>query len=798
MKKIISLFFALACLCTACNRPFEMDLPLAVSSNRVELKKEAGSTHVLVYSSKKWTAKFAEEVDWASIDKNEGEGNNEFVFTYSENYGIARKVDVVLETVSEKETITFIQAGAIETPSYSFNPSSVTLTKSSAEIVIPVETNVAYGLETMEVSVDYEQGKDWVSDIRFDQKQLSFKVLTNDSGAARKAVINFLLPEVTGERSDYKNTFSIEQTIDLPSIKIKENPDNYVRNEASYSAEIEENNIALFLDKVQISVTGITEDNQWISDVKLTKETLSFHLSANEGNTQRIGAINLSYTDLDGNTLNVTYPIVQDAVNPYEYLRSLPAGRIPEGAVLTGFIVSDYTSENVSKTTQTGRYMYDFDEPHRTAYIESADGTYGVCLKFESMEAAKIDRWSSARINIGGKNLEIQQNPKCYTVTGLTASDIIETTPGTEAGIPVKNRTIAELTDLDIFTYVQLQGVEILSKDGSYTNVYEGYSYIDESKGINPPDGVKNNPHWDTAPLTMTDQTGRTICMLTNTCAKWRRKSDSSFADKWGSCVPQGSGVFKGIIVAETLHRYNNENVGPLQIRAMAEEDIALNDAKFSKSIAEWTWNTSRSNLAYPDEGNGEIVIYGTAEIASYTDLNNPYWGGNGFGADKAVYIYNKWWDYSGDEGGRYFDVKFSTRDASGSNLIFAITWGHGFFGSTNIGAPALWDLLYSVDGGQTFTKLDGNYIKNSHLFWYTNTTNDSAPGYEEYVRQLPSSCFGKDEVIVRLKVARNVADGVPSGMSDTDFLNNKGREIGQIKNGGYSIRVGSIAVRYN
>ena len=42
MKKIISLFFALACLCTACNRPFEMDLPLAVSSNRVELKKEAG------------------------------------------------------------------------------------------------------------------------------------------------------------------------------------------------------------------------------------------------------------------------------------------------------------------------------------------------------------------------------------------------------------------------------------------------------------------------------------------------------------------------------------------------------------------------------------------------------------------------------------------------------------------------------------------------------------------------------------------------------------------------------------
>ena len=88
---------AFAAALTGCQKDFEMDLPLAVAARELSLSKEAGSTHVLVYSNGEWTARFTRNVKWASLNKLEGYGNHEIVFTYAANYGISRKVGVVFQ-----------------------------------------------------------------------------------------------------------------------------------------------------------------------------------------------------------------------------------------------------------------------------------------------------------------------------------------------------------------------------------------------------------------------------------------------------------------------------------------------------------------------------------------------------------------------------------------------------------------------------------------------------------------------------------------------------------------------------
>ena len=104
---------AFAAALTGCQKDFEMDLPLAVAARELSLSKEAGSTHVLVYSNGEWTARFTRNVKWASLNKLEGYGNHEIVFTYAANYGISRKVGVVFQKGELADTRRSAVEGAI-------------------------------------------------------------------------------------------------------------------------------------------------------------------------------------------------------------------------------------------------------------------------------------------------------------------------------------------------------------------------------------------------------------------------------------------------------------------------------------------------------------------------------------------------------------------------------------------------------------------------------------------------------------------------------------------------------------
>ena len=157
-RSVAGVLIALTALTTAltgCQEDFELDLPLAVSARELSLTKDAGSTHVLVYSNGDWTARFTRPVKWASLNKLQGYGNNEIVFTYSANYGISRKIGVVFEKGSLTDTVMFSQAGAITDASLSFSKPAVTLLKSRSQIFTPISTNLRYCIDDLEANVTY-------------------------------------------------------------------------------------------------------------------------------------------------------------------------------------------------------------------------------------------------------------------------------------------------------------------------------------------------------------------------------------------------------------------------------------------------------------------------------------------------------------------------------------------------------------------------------------------------------------------------------------------------------------------
>ena len=148
----------------------------------------------------------------------------------------------------------------------------------------------------------------------------------------------------------------------------------------------------------------------------------------------------------------------------------------------------------------------------------------GFCLKFASSEdntPAQARRCAASPLN--GATLEKEELPECYTITDLTAANILETSTPDEFKIPVKTKTIGELTDDDIiFTLVSVTNLEIMCKDGAYIQTAPTAirSRTTSTRSARLPPCVGTWP-----PLMCYDNTGRTIYMLTNTAAPWRRFS---------------------------------------------------------------------------------------------------------------------------------------------------------------------------------------------------------------------------------------------------------------------------------
>ncbi len=789
IKTILVSFLSAALAVTGCNKPFELDLPLAVNSREIDLDNLTGSTHILVYADGAWNVKFSEAVEWASIDRLSGDGNSEIVLSYAANFGLPRRLAIAFSRNEHVDTVVVNQAGAFSEPSLSWPCDSVVLSKDAGKVEFEIASNLYYSLQNVDCEVNYGAGQsDWISDVLFDGRKLSMSVAGNSADAARRASMDFSV-FIPGDSSteDRTEVFSLnvrqEETDAYLSFAALDML-NGIKSSVSVEAS---NNIWAYDDKVSFSVdygSGASAE-EWISDLSLSEKSLDFTISDNMSGDIRNATIKVSYNG----KIVAELPVVQDVypvVIPFSQLRGYPVGAIAAREYIEGYVVSENGSENICQNIQTAQFMYDFTTNAKSAVIESLDGKYGFMLKFDSAEDNTLQRYSKVRINLNGLTLSKQNEPECYELSGLKAENIVSADEPSVDAVPVKLVSVAELTDADIYTLVTLKNMEIVYKDGCYTNCTDGYSVKTDFNIA----GTSTAPRWDVAPLLLTDNEGNTMSMLTNAMVNWRRD---------GTGVAQGSGLFTGIVVAEELIRYGD--VGRYQIRPMVVSDIALNDVAFSKTLVEWNWNDAVNDLK-PEIGEGSIsgVTVSLAQdynawfpnnvTTSRTQAVASGTGGKGVVNNQAAYFTATW------QVGTTFDVSFSTEGINGTNLQFGFVWGHGKQNNTTLDTPSHWKLSYSIDGGSTFKEFVP-MVKNRSLVWWTTTSPDSAPGYTEHIFNMPGECFGQSSVIVRFEVADNVCDIDPKATSST-WKTARGIEKGTFTSTTNPLRFGTITVRYN
>lgn len=808
MRKLLTyiILAGAALAAAACDRKYEIIDTLGVSSHTLELAETPGETHIAVYSTGEWSVALERNVDWASLSKLSGKGLGDFIFSWSANYGTSRSVDILVSRDDISERIRVIQAGYVNNPFIRLGLDKLMLPRQGASFSVPMSTNLSSSLDQFKAKAVYfgassrpdtleigsENPKAWISSCTIEEEKIEFSVKPNTGAARREATLICYMTDAAGVET--RASLPIVQTETDPVFTLSSHSGSYYSNGESQLIPASENNI-WSLDNVRVSA-----DVPWIKDMAVVEEGLSFTADENLSGEAREATISVSYSSAEGLSAGDSFTLRQapEKLLSFEDLRGRVPGTIRGSYLIEGFMVSDPSSPNLCSSPQTAQYAFDRSENGRTAYMESIDGSLGICIKFANSDLNNIPRGSKVLVNLNGASLERAINPLRFTLRNLSAGSISIVDDGAE--MPVKKLSISQLSDSDIYTYVSLENVEIMRKDGAYTNINEGYSMQDE---LNPLGNAL--PRCDVAPLLCSDVEGSYIHMLTNMACPWRRTGNDV---DWGSCVAQGSGTLSGVLVSDDVAPVRWGYLGRYQIRPIDLADIDLNGNPFSETICEWNWNGS--SMLTADEGSGKLLIYDSATKFTY-DYNNPYLpvenSPNGYDKNEnrkgmvnggALCLTQKWWDYTLGEG-RYFDISFNALGISGSNMVLGIVWGHGL-DAASVGAPSHWKVLYSVNGGSSFTELSSaGILKQRSCVWWSNpsTSQDSTPGYTEHLVKLPEACIGKKEVVVRLQVADNVADIAPP-TGENIWRQALGIEKGTIPDKETPVRIGSICIRYN
>lgn len=816
-KRVLAVLLTLLTVMPGCQKRYEIIDTLGITQHLLNVASGPGSTHITVYAGGEWTLSLEQETEWASLNKLSGTGLGDFKLSWAANFGVSRDVTIIIRSAEKEERIRVVQAGAITTPYMNLSTGRVVLPRTARSFDIGMETNLGFCLDKFRARAVYYGaegsvpdtleigGKDaraWISDWSVEEGRVSFAALENASGADRRADVVYYMKDASG--AETRAVVSVTQSATAPVFTLEKDAMSYYANAETYSVAASGNNIW------SLPETSATSEDGWISSVGVTEQGLVFTAAQNTSGAPRSGRITVSCPGLESPAvLSVTQ--AAEILLSFEALRSKVPGKISSTDKLEGIVISDRQSPNVCSNPQTGRYRFDRSENDRTAYLESTDGAYGICLKFTSAEENVFNRGDRLLISLDGTTLVRESLPmRCYTLSGLTSDKVTVLEEGAE--IPVKNRAISQLTDADVYTWVTLQNLEIFAKDGCYTNASEGYSLLD---GLNP--SGSDSPRWDVAPLMCTDPTGDVIFMLTNAACPWRRSLDAASDMAWYNFLPQGAGTLSGVIVADKVAPVRWGDLGRYQIRVMGEDDIRLasESDSFSTVLCEWTWNTDGEKSLSPDRGRGSLKVHRQARDFG-TDYNNPYLpqdpnapnGGSnqnnkGLVAGCALELSGAWWNFRDDtEKGivantpNNFDIEFNTAGVKGTNLVVGIVWGHGKANTTTIAAPSHWDVLYSTDG-TNFTLL--KTIKQRSCAWWTNTSQDSCPGLTEHLIKLPATLFDKSKVVVRFQTSEDLVTDIAPSTSDSTWETALGIERGYINSGSNgTVKIGTISVRFN
>lgn len=458
----------------------------------------------------------------------------------------------------------------------------------------------------------------------------------------------------------------------------------------------------------------------------------------------------------------------------FEELRTLAASgkslTVEESLELSGVVISIPKHENLADGVQVNFRSNSSTQNNRTAYMQSPDGKYGVKLVFQHFdpEGAKATRYS--RLKLSMKGCTVRHGLKGdISIEDIPNGAVQEVTAGQASDLPVKAKTVRELTADDLHTWVTLKDCEFVFKDGAYTNILESYARPNPDNSQ-----YKPNSYMDTWQTLLCDSNASPFYMVINSRTTWRRN---------GKGVPQGKGDISGILVVSDNPRYGKTDLW--QIRPLEQEDIAFEwkgESSF-KTLAEWNWNDNASTFAtneghverfrhekmIPDVGKGELSLDFVSSTYRGPDVNNPMLepskeetkGSKGLvrkGAMEIRAIVSNWWNWSEDCGNAVV-LKFSTKDITAEKLFLAFSFSSGKNSTkTSRYNPAFWGVEVSTDN-VAFARMDIPEITLRSLPWWEKTVDgvhyktscEAGLGMTEHLVELPASLIGQETVYVRI-----------------------------------------------
>lgn len=768
----------------SCETDSDLDLPLAVDSNGINLEAKGGSTHILIYSQGDWEVRFDKPIEWGSLSTLQGTGNSDVVFAYAENLEAPRRVNVIITNSHGRDTVTLVQKGI--SALFAFDKNAVEIPNSKATVSLPLTTNlrdqlaeVRWQISDPDAPAKTEAGeadpKDfWIdsTSVRVTPENCFFNAEANTTGKARRAKLELVF--IDGNKKSTTTSVIVTQTTDDVMIDFLDKEQEIIRSKDSVSIQLTGNG-AYVTSICEFKATYPDGAQPWITTFDTSDNELLCMVSENNTGQDRKAVIGMSYLS-GGKTVESSMTLLQSAND----LRMLVKGSkgsivIEDNLTFEGLVISDAGNPNLEVNPNTSFTGINFTENDRTAYVQRETGSYGFRLKFDAAADNTLKRYSRVKISVKGLTLTKEDNPTRYTLSGLTAANIISATDGQASDLRLKERSIAQLTDDDLYTFVSLQQVQIGINDGAYTNVHDGYQF-QSSLNING----TSSPRVDCTPLAFFDANGDWINLLINGKTPWRRT---------GAGVPQGAGALNGILVNSKLLRYGTGDgfIGRYSIRALEEADIALEkDAAngFALTLVEWNWNDSKINLEDPADvtskpqspmipniGSGALTStivkvasaksggYGIAH--SYNNKSNAVTSGSNtkgilantgvnFNCDDAA---ASWWNFDTNKGEAIL-ATFSTQEVAADKnmvLIFDLT-NHN--STTCNRFPTNWHVEYSLDG-TAWTKIDNSSFCIRPQVWWSNTALFCVQGLADHIVKLPAAKLaGKAKVWVALRAS--------------------------------------------
>ncbi len=203
---------------TSCeDRPFEQTIQLGVNFEKMELKNQASTTPISVFSTGDWTATLEPQVAWAEIDRTSGSGNQQIMLTYSSNPEAIRRVNLILRSGRVVRKVLIEQTGDDIRFRFKLDGREITIEKPQAVRYLTFDTNIPVdqyaNVEVRELKFADESNVGWISNPRIDGKVLAFDVEENTGDVNRSATVTVAYCDPYSETAtEYVTTATVTQS----------------------------------------------------------------------------------------------------------------------------------------------------------------------------------------------------------------------------------------------------------------------------------------------------------------------------------------------------------------------------------------------------------------------------------------------------------------------------------------------------------------------------------------------------------------------------------------------------------